>query len=98
MLAVMEATSEAVLRARAQAALDSAPGVEAWGRDFMARVQIRPRRSVAQLESMVHTACLGIALSCTDDPDARLRELLLGAIAEAESFLAATPERMLQPV
>lgn len=97
LVAVAETEPDAVLRDQAKQALSGAPAAERWARDFIDRTRIRGRGSARQAQAMVHTACVGIALACVEDVDVRLRELLLDAIDEAESFCVTTPERVPQP-
>ncbi|HWR84586.1 MAG TPA: hypothetical protein VN200_01190 [Rhodoglobus sp.] len=75
-------------------AFATTPDSERWARAYLARTPARPRNTERAAYAMVHTAVVGIALACVDDPDARLRALLADAIADVERMLGtAAAER-----
>jgi hypothetical protein len=74
----------------AAATFSLAPDTETWAREYLAQ---HPRHSFSErtCESIVHTAVVGIALACVDDPDARLRSLLESVLAEVAPIEAPVP-------
>jgi hypothetical protein len=78
------------LRASIRAAFESAPLAERWAREFVAEhsVAIRERAVSRMAESVIRVGVLGIAQACSPGADARLREVLRGAIADCEVVLA----------
>ncbi len=79
-----------------RAALDQAPDLEGWARDYLASTRTAPSLSQRTEETIVHAAVSGIALACVHDPDARLYALLESTIESAEAArLPAPSERTL---
>ncbi|MBB5640932.1 hypothetical protein [Cryobacterium roopkundense] len=82
------------ISARIRAALDAVPNAEKWARDFIASVRswshakFTPRTA----DSILRVSVQGIAEGCIPDPDALLRELLSGAIADTRAVLDPMPE------
>ncbi len=73
---------------RSRRALEQAPDAERWARSFTREIRTAPRgfyRYAAP--NTVRQAVLGISEACVDDPDARLRDLLAGAIADCERVI-----------
>jgi hypothetical protein len=73
-------------------AFATTPDAERWARAYLGRTTARPRDLERAAYAMVHTAVIGIALACIDDADARLRDLLSGAIADVERMLGTVAE------
>ncbi len=71
-------------------ALAGAPASDRWARRYLSRAAIGGRADAA-LDALVRTSVIGIALACTDDPDARLAALLGECIEAAERRLGAAP-------
>lgn len=97
-IAVLASLDDPDSRDRGEDALRRAPDAARWAREFIGATNVSTRRQVMRAEAIVHTASVGIALACVDDPDERLLDVLAGAIADAESFCrpAGVPERVLQ--
>lgn len=78
-------SSEALARQAEQ----SAPLAMSWARSFVAAVPLsrRPVSFSRRGRAIVSTAVLGAAEACVDDPDAILRDMLLGAIDDCEQVL-----------
>ena len=95
----------AATRAVIRDALGFAPAAAAWARQFLARTgPLSPRSVPLMPEAIIRTAVVGIADACVQDPDARLRALLVSAIADCVPPVRATvtarvtaQERELQP-
>lgn len=95
----------AATRAVIRDALGFAPAAAAWARQFLARTgPLSPRSVPLMPEAIIRTAVVGIADACVQDPDARLRALLVSAIADCIPPVTATvtarvtaQERELQP-
>ncbi|CAN5528171.1 hypothetical protein BH10ACT4_BH10ACT4_01150 [soil metagenome] len=78
-------------------ALDDTPGASSWAREFLdAAGALNPRSIPLMSDAIIRTAIVGIADACVPDPDARLRDLLAGAIADCAETVEATT-RELQP-
>ena len=85
-LAVLEGRPTGELLPQSRAALDAAPEARRWGYGFVRRTGITAKgfqRHAAP--HIVRIAVLDIAESCVPDPDALLRDLLAGAIADCEA-------------
>ena len=95
----------AATRAVIRDALGFAPAAAAWARQFLARTgPLSPRSIPLMTEAIIRTAVVGIADACVQDPDARLRALLVSAIADCVPPVTApvtarvtAQERELQP-
>ena len=95
----------AATRAVIRDALGFAPAAAAWARQFLARTgPLSPRSVPLMTEAIIRTAVVGIADACVQDPDARLRALLVSAIADCIPPVTApvtarvtAPKRELQP-
>jgi hypothetical protein len=77
---------------RTRRALAQAPDAERWARGFSR--QIRPTSKGFQRHAAPNTvrhAVVGIAQACVPDPDAILRDLLAGAIADVRAWLHRGP-------
>jgi hypothetical protein len=98
LLAVLATLDDAASHERGEDALRQAPDAARWAREFIGTTTVSVRRQSIRAEAIVHTASVGIALACVDNPDDRLLDLLVGAIADAESFRrpAGVRERVLQ--
>lgn len=65
-----------------------APLAMAWAREFATSIEIRRPVSFSRRgRAIVSTAVLGAAEACIDDPDAMLRSMLAGAIADCDRIL-----------
>lgn len=84
------ATSERIRRA-----LDGVPNAEKWARDFIVSVRSwsHARFTSRTADSMLRVAVQGIAEACSPDPDARLFELLSGAISDTQALLSPAEPR-----
>jgi hypothetical protein len=82
---------------RSRHAFAQAPGTEAWAREFIGSVGLRPRSrfTPATADSILRVAVQGIAEACIPDADARLHDLLAAAIEDCAGLLGA-PERALK--
>jgi len=76
------------LRERIGAAFDSAPLAGSWARDFVAGSALPTReRAISRMaESIIRVGVLGIAQACTAGADAKLRDVLRGAIADCAAL------------
>jgi len=78
---------------RIHGALRQAPDAEKWARDFIVSVRswshskFTPRTA----DSILRVSVQGIAEACSPDPDARLHDVLAGAIADCRAVLAPDP-------
>jgi hypothetical protein len=84
----LDGTVDSATAVLADEALASAPDAAAWARAFTDEVRNSTRgfgRHAAP--STVRYAVVGIAQACIRDPDARLRELLTGAIADSAAVI-----------
>ena len=93
LLALVRRVDTAPLRAIAREAFDSAPDTERWARQYVEEappVRGDWRRAA---DAMTHTAAVGVALACIDDPDPILRAMLVRAIDAGEAVRDATPTR-----
>lgn len=73
----------------AERAFCTAPDARRWASALIENHKGRSTGSLVQTESsLVHTATIGIALACIDDPDERLIALLDGAISDVETLIA----------
>jgi len=87
-LAVLDGRPPGDLLPTSRAALDAAPEARRWGYGFVRRTGITAkgfRRHAAP--HTVRIAVLDIAESCVPDPDALLRSLLAGAVADCTSVV-----------
>lgn len=77
------------LRDRVDTAFAKAPLAERWAREFTAgtRPVTRPRAVARMSDSILRTSVVGIAHACTAGSDARLRDVLRGAIADCAAIL-----------
>jgi hypothetical protein len=75
------------VRAQTRLALASAPGAEAWAREYVHGLRTSARNFASTTGPAVVTVSVeGIAEACIDDPDSRLYELLSGAIDECRTW------------
>ncbi len=89
-LLVLDArTDDPVIHQIIVEAVATAPASDRWARRYLGRTAIAGRAEAA-LDALVRTSVIGIALACTEDPDARLAELLGECIEAAERRLGAT--------
>ncbi|MDO7882343.1 hypothetical protein [Antiquaquibacter soli] len=72
-----------------RSAFDSAPDAERWAVRYLDRSRAPHGSWARATEAIVHTAAVGIALACIDDPDAVLRSALVAAIEAAERRMPA---------
>jgi len=92
LLAELDGRPGAPLSPESAAALDQVPKASAWARHFTSNITISRRafrRTAAP--TIVRFAVQGTAHACIADPDALLREMLVGAIADCKALRA--PER-----
>ncbi len=87
MLATLDDHPDAQLETLADSAFEQAPDARRWARTYLDRADIRHRNSERAALAMVHTAVIGIALACIDDPDSRLIGLLTLAIADVGAIV-----------
>lgn len=90
-LAELEGRPQGALGERSERALALAPHATKWAYRFVGGMRRSPRafrRHAAP--TVVHMAAQGIAWACIEDPDALLRDLLVGAIADYRA-LASRP-------
>ncbi len=75
----------------ARDAMNSAPLATRWASGFMAEntPPARPRAISRMAESVIRIGVLGIAHACSPGSDARLRDVLRGAIADCSAVLGA---------
>ena len=93
LLALLRRVDTAPLRTIAQAAFDSAPDTERWARRYLDEA-VEPRGDWRRAaDAMTHTAAVGVALACIDDPDPILRRMLVRAIDAGEAYVDAAPIR-----
>ncbi len=93
LLALLRRVDTAPMRTIARAAFDSAPDTERWARRYLEEA-VAPRGDWRRAaDAMTHTAAVGVALACIDDPDPILRRMLVRAIDAGEAYLDATPIR-----
>lgn len=87
MLAMLDERPDEKLATLADSVFEHAPDAKRWARTYLDRVGIRHRNNERAAYAMVHTAVIGIALACIEDPDARLATLLTLAIEDVEAFI-----------
>jgi hypothetical protein len=91
-LAVLDGRPTGDLLPQSRAALDTAPEARRWGYGFVRRTGITAKgfqRHAAP--HIVRIAVVDIAESCVPDPDAQLRDLLAGAIADFDGVMRQQP-------
>lgn len=79
-------------------ALAQVPDIERWAKRYLTEVFSARGPWKHAAEAIVHTSTVGIALACVEDPETRLRALLVAAIEAGERTLAraaAPPGRVL---
>ncbi|MBX3092358.1 MAG: hypothetical protein KF801_07590 [Cryobacterium sp.] len=76
------------LRECMRAAFEQAPLAARWAKDFVAENKAATReRAISRMtESVIRVGVLGIAQACSPGADARLREVLRGAIADCAAI------------
>jgi hypothetical protein len=92
-LADLDGRPPASVQDQIRAALAEAPDAARWADAFTRRLPFSPtafRRQSAP--SICHFAVVGIARACIPDPDAKLRDLLAGAIAECAASIRSHDE------
>jgi hypothetical protein len=79
------------LRQRIQGAFASAPLAARWAREFVAENTLPTReRAISRMaESIIRVGVLGIAQACSPGADARLRDVLRGAIADCAALFGS---------
>lgn len=76
----------AAARDRIAEALRLTPGAADWAHAFLAASgSLNPRSTALMTDAIIRTAVVGIAEACVTDQDARLRALLVAAIADVQS-------------
>ncbi|CAN5581430.1 hypothetical protein BH10ACT7_BH10ACT7_19490 [soil metagenome] len=84
------------LRATAEEALASVPGATEWAAQYLGSYPSPRHVRRGADEAMVHTATVGITFACygpdETSSEARLEQLLTGAIEDVESFLGAAAQ------
>ncbi len=98
LLMLLQSSDSTELREVARAALAAAPDSHGWARAYLAASTRKGKAFTERsLETMVHTATVGISLACVTDPDRRLAALLESAVGATEALLSArAPSRTLQ--
>jgi hypothetical protein len=82
------------LRAPSRSAMAQAPHAAKWAHRFSTGVRSTPRRFRRHIApSIVASAVEGIARACVPDPDALLRDVLVGAIADCAVWCAPDVHR-----
>ena len=92
LLADLDGRPGAPLSQQSSDALDLAPRAAAWARRFTRNISISRRvfrRDAAP--TIVRYAVQGVAHACVPDPDALLRDMLVGAIADCKALRAPEP-------
>jgi hypothetical protein len=84
----------ASLDKRSRQVLAEVPDATRWARDFAGGLGPTTVRSIQRhgAPSTVRHAVTGIAHACVSDPDARLRDLLRGAIDDCARWAALSPQ------
>lgn len=72
----------------AEFALAQVPDVDRWARHYLSNAFATKGRWQHAAEAMVHTATVGIALACVENPDAHQRALLEAAVEAGERMVA----------
>src|SRR5262245_48041079 len=80
---------------RSRQVLAEVPDAARWARDFAGSLGPATVRSIQRhgAPNTVRHAVIGIAHACVSDPDARLRDLLRGAIGDCAQWAAPSPQR-----
>ena len=81
-----------------RAAFAQAPDLEPWARGYLATTRLAPRATAYAVQSIVHSAVVGIAYACVPDADDRLGALLRETIEAAEAARTPVAERLLAAV
>ena len=79
---------------RSREVLAQVPDATRWARDFAGSLGPTTLRSIQRhgAPNTVRHAVIGIAHACVSDPDARLRDLLRGAIDDCAQWAALSPQ------
>jgi len=79
---------------RSRQVLAQVPDATRWARDFAGSLGPSSVRSIQRhgAPNTVRHAVIGIAHACISDPDARLRDLLRGAIDDCSQWAAVSPQ------
>ena len=86
LLAISGDPAVAAARDRIAEALRLTPGAADWAHAFLAASgSLNPRSTALMTDAIIRTAVVGIAEACVTDQDARLRALLVAAIADVQS-------------
>jgi hypothetical protein len=87
LLADLDGRPGTPLTSESCAALDRAPAAAAWARRFTRRTSISRRAFRREAgPAIVRYGVQGVAHACVLDPDALLRDMLVGAIAECQDL------------
>lgn len=91
LLADPRATASPELRGRVAVALADVPDADRWARRFLGRVM--PVAHYSPANALLEVAVQALATACVDDPDARLRALLVDAVdlARVQARAGAAP-------
>lgn len=91
LVSLVRRTADPRLAERAAEAFRGAPDTEQWAIRYLEKTKAPQGSWARAAESMVHTATVGIALACVDDPDQYLRRALVAAIEAGERRMPAAP-------
>ncbi|MCU1412027.1 MAG: hypothetical protein JWR04_2734 [Rhodoglobus sp.] len=81
-----------------RAAFAQAPDLEPWARSYLATTRVAPRATAFTVQSIVHSAIVGIAYACVSDSDDRLVTVLRETIEAAEAARTPVVDRQLAAV
>ncbi|MGV8882504.1 MAG: hypothetical protein ACOH19_10140 [Rhodoglobus sp.] len=86
-ITVLPEVSDQAVRSAAILALAQTPDAETWARGFLAAMGTSPHTDRRRNESIIHTAAVGIAQACVQEPQVRLAELLETVIGDVERLV-----------
>lgn len=93
MLDDLDGRPEGTLQESSRAVLDKAPQAEQWARRFPANSYLPSKRFRSRsARRIVRCSVEGVALACIPNPDERLRDLLVAAIAAFDPARGRTRE------
>jgi hypothetical protein len=97
-LADLDGRPAGQLTERSQAVLDQVPPAVDWARRFTQAVGTKPRGFHRYgAPNTVRHAVVGIAQACVPDPDAILRDLLVGAIEDVRAYVPVDTDERVEP-
>lgn len=90
----LDGRPQETLDKRSRHVLAQVPDATRWARDFAGSLGPTTVRSIQRhgAPNTVRHAVIGIAHACVSDPDARLRDLLRGAIDDCAQWAALSPQ------